>query len=146
MKTTTKCKSVAIIALIGGVSAMCLLSCNPSTKGGGSAMKTGRLTIDMGEGTRWELVISDDALLKSMVLDPLSQAHADPHPADYSVIAVVTVEENDKVIDRVWLFHPFGHFKRDDKCYVTNLSGLKQAICGMRKSTVMQLICSSEDK
>jgi len=92
-----------------------------------------------------EFRLSDEALIKALVLDPISSAKRDTYPAYYEMLGCLTIESDGQVIEDIALFLPLGHIKRQDRFLIADFTKLRQHLLSFLKMEQECLQASAND-
>jgi hypothetical protein len=75
-----------------------------------------------------------------MVLDPIDAANPDLKPADYRHLGFLEIEKGQGKIQRLELFYPLGHFKREGKYYITDFTEMKKLFKRVREMELKRIL------
>jgi hypothetical protein len=82
------------------------------------------LSVGSREQETLEMHITDPVLIHKLVEEPISKSVLDPKPARYEVLGTLSIEYQDGSRDVLWVFIPWGHYKRDEQYRVADFSPL----------------------
>ncbi|HEX4588680.1 MAG TPA: hypothetical protein VH120_02045 [Gemmataceae bacterium] len=73
--------------------------------------------------------LTDRALIKQLVEDPIDKAHPEPKPPPaYVDMGQIDLKRKDGTIESIWLFGPWGKLKRGEKYLSADLKALRALV------------------